>query len=153
MRIVHVASEVAPFAQSGGLADVLAGLPPALAATHRLSVAVVCPLYRGVEAKLAAAGLALDAGTPISVTVGPHTFAASLRTTKLAQVTYGFIDCAPLYDRPGALYGPTPTSEFGDNHLRFAVLGKAALEHGATLFDPRGPIDVLHVHDWQGSPA
>src|ERR1041385_4964174 len=151
MRIVHVASEVAPFAQSGGLADVLAGLPPALAATHRLDVGVVCPLYRGVEARLSAAGATLDAGTPIEIVLGPHTFAASLRTVRIADVTYGFVDCAPLYHRAGSLYGPTPTSEFGDNHLRFAALGKAALEHGAKLVG--GPIDVLHVHDWQGSPA
>ncbi|HUS33089.1 MAG TPA: glycogen/starch synthase, partial [Kofleriaceae bacterium] len=152
MRIVHVSSEVAPFAQSGGLADVLAGLPTALAATHRLDVAVVCPLYRGVEAKLSAAGAKLDAGTPISVTLGPHVFAASLRTARIADVTYGFVDCAPLYDRPGTLYGPTPTSDFPDNHLRFGVLGKVALEHGAKLVGGK-PIDVLHVHDWQGSPA
>jgi starch synthase len=152
MRIVHVASEVAPFAQSGGLADVLAGLPRALAATHRLDVGVLCPLYRGTEAKLVAAGATLDAGTPLSVAVGPHTFAASLRTVRIAEVTYGFVDCAPLYDRPGSLYGPTATSEFPDNHLRFALLGKVALEHGAKLVGGK-PIDVLHVHDWQGSPA
>jgi starch synthase len=148
MRIVHVASEVAPFAQSGGLADVLAGLPSALAATRRLDVAVVCPLYRGVEAKL---GQPLEAGTPITVQVGPHTFHAALRTLRIAEVTYGFIDCPPLYDRPGALYGPTGTSEFHDNHLRFGLLGKAAVEHGDKLVG--GPIDVLHVHDWQGASA
>ena len=152
MRIVHVSSEVAPFAQSGGLGDVLAGLPPALAATHRLDVAVVFPLYRGTEAKIHAAGATLDAGTPISVTVGPHTFSASLRTARIAEVTYGFIDCAPLYDRAGSLYGPTPTTEYPDNHIRFAVLGKVALEHGAKLVGNK-PIDVLHVHDWQGSTA
>lgn len=151
MRIVHVSSEVAPFAQSGGLADVLSGLPTALAATHRLDVGVMCPLYRGVAAKIAAAGATLDAGTPISVTVGPHTFAAALRTTRIADVTYGFVDCAPLYDRPGALYGPTPTTDFADNHLRFGVLGKVAVEHGAKLVG--GRLDVLHAHDWQGSPA
>lgn len=148
MRIVHVASEVAPFAQSGGLADVLAGLPTALAATHRLDVAVVCPLYRGVEAKLPKP---LDAGTSFKVAIGPHTFAAALRTLRIADVTYGFVDCPPLYDRPGTLYGPTPTSDFGDNHLRFAVLGKVAVEHGASLLG--GRLDVLHVHDWQGAPA
>jgi starch synthase len=150
MRILHVASEVAPFAQSGGLADVLGGLPMALASSG-LAVAVVAPLYRGVEDKLARAGVALDAGVPLAVTVGPHTFAARLRVATQARVTYGFIDCPPLYDRAGGLYGPTGTSEFGDNHLRFGVLGKAAVEHGAALLD--GPVDVLHVHDWQGSPA
>lgn len=151
MRVVHVASEVAPFAQSGGLADVLGGLPPALAATLGLDVGVIAPLYRGVEARLTAAGVALDAGLPISVVVGPHTFEAALRIARIGRVVHGFVDCAPLYDRAGGLYGPTGSSDFGDNHLRFGVLGKVALEHGARVVG--GPIDILHVHDWQGSAA
>jgi len=151
MRVVHVASEVAPFAQSGGLADVLAGLPAALADSHGLDVAIMVPLYRGVEAKLAAAGIQLDAGAPIAIEVGWHRFEAALRTAKIGRVTYGFVDCAPLYDRAGTLYGPGGAGEFADNHVRFAALGKAAVEYGARLV--RGPIDVLHVHDWQGAPA
>ncbi|HEU4613615.1 MAG TPA: glycogen/starch synthase, partial [Kofleriaceae bacterium] len=74
MRVVHVASEIAPFAQSGGLADVLAGLPPALADIHGLDVAVIVPLYHGVTGRLAAAQLAVDSGTRIVVDVGPHRF-------------------------------------------------------------------------------
>src|SRR5947208_3007585 len=151
MRIVHVASEVAPFAQSGGLADVLAGLPAALAESHGLDVAIVVPLYHGVSARLAAAGVSLDQGTPISVAIGWRTFEAVLRRARVGRVTYGFVDCAALYDRPGTLYGPGGAAEFHDNHLRFALLGKAALEHGATLVG--GPIDVLHCHDWQGALA
>ncbi len=151
MRVVHVASEVTPFAQSGGLADVLGGLPPALAQAG-VEVGVMLPLYRGVEAKITAAGATLDSGTPISITVGPHVFAGSLRTARLRNVTFGFVDCAPLYDRPGGIYGPTAVSDWTDNHLRFAVLGKAALEHGAKLVGGVFP-DVLHVHDWQASPA
>jgi starch synthase len=151
MRVVHVASEVAPFAQSGGLADVLAGLPGALAEAHGLDVAVIVPLYRGVEAKLAAAGLALAAGEPIAIDVGWHHFPAALRTVRVGRVTYGFVDCAPLFDRAGTLYGPGGAGEFHDNHVRYAVLGKAAIEHGGKLVG--GGIDVLHVHDWQGALA
>jgi len=150
MRILHVASEAAPFAQSGGLADVLGGLPPALAEAGH-DVAVLLPLYRGGEAKIAAAGAALDAGTAIGIHVGPHPFTARLRTTQYGGVTYGFVDCPILYDRAGNMYGPTGNSEFGDNHLRFGALGKVAVEHAAALVG--GPLDVLHVHDWQGSPA
>lgn len=150
MRALHVTSEAAPFAQSGGLADVLGGLPPALARAG-LDVAVLLPLYRGVEAKIAAAGASLDAGTAIHVAVGPHRYAAQLRTARHRGVTYAFVDCPILYDRDGGLYGPTGASEFGDNHLRFGVLGKVAVEHGASLLG--GAVDVLHVHDWQGSPA
>src|SRR5215213_2936610 len=112
MRVLHVASEAAPFAQSGGLADVLGGLPPALA-SRGLDVAVLVPLYRGVAAKVAASGATLDAGTPISIKLGPHTFAASLRKARVGSVTFGFIDCAALYDRTGGLYGPTGNSDWG----------------------------------------
>ena len=150
MRVLHVASEAAPFAQSGGLADVLGGLPPALAHAG-LDVAVLLPLYRGVEAKVAAAGATLDRGAPIQIKLGSHTFAAELRRAVIDQVTYGFIDCPTLYDRSGGLYGPNGASEFGDNHLRFGALGKVAVEHGGALLG--GPVDVLHVHDWQGSAA
>ncbi|MDB4957650.1 MAG: hypothetical protein JWO36_5219 [Myxococcales bacterium] len=151
MRVVHVSSEVAPFAQSGGLADVLAGLPAALAQSHTLDVGVMVPLYQGVPERLAAAGLTLDEGKPIVIQVGPHRFEAALRMARLGRVRYGFVDCAPLYDRPGTLYGPGGPAEFPDNHIRFAALGKAAVEHGAMLVD--GSIDVLHAHDWQGAPA
>jgi len=150
VRVLHVSSEAAPFAQSGGLADVLGGLPPALAHAG-FDVAVLLPLYRGGEAKVAAAGVTLDAGTPIAIQLGPHAYTARLRTTRFRNVTFGFVDCPILYDRAGLLYGPTGNSEFGDNHMRFGALGKVAVEHGASLFG--GPIDVLHAHDWQGSPA
>ena len=151
MRVVHVASEVAPFAQSGGLADVVAGLPAALAEAHGLDVAVIVPLYRGVEARLAAAGIALPAGDAIAIELGWHRFDARLRRARVGRVTYAFVDCAPLYDRAGSLYGPGGAGEFTDNHVRFAALGKAALEHGELVVG--GPVDVLHVHDWQGAPA
>lgn len=150
MRIIHVASEVAPFAQSGGLADVLAGLPAALAADGH-HVGVVVPLYRGVVGKLEAANLRLGAAIPSAVTIGPHRFEAALRPVVVGRVTYGFVECDALYDRPGSLYGPGGAAEFADNHLRFAALGKVAFEHGHGLV--RGPIDVLHAHDWQGALA
>ena len=150
MRVLHVASEVAPFAQSGGLADVLAGLPAALAG-HGVLTGVLVPLYRGVADKLAAAGIALAPGVPVTLEVGAHELAAAIRIAQIGRVRHGFIDCPPLYDRAGALYGPHTTAEFGDNHVRFAALGKAALAAGELLLG--GIPDVLHVHDWQGGPA
>lgn len=149
MRVLHVASEVAPFAQSGGLADVLAGLPAAEAG-HGIEVAVVVPLYRGVADKLAAAGIALAAGTALPLEVGVHRLDAQLRIAEIGGVRHGLVDCPPLYDRPGGLYGPHG-GEFGDNHLRFAALGVAALAAGPVLLG--GPPDILHLHDWQGGAA
>jgi starch synthase len=151
VRVLHVASEVAPFAQSGGLADVVAGLPAAQADSHGLTAAVLVPLYRGVAERLAAAGVALDPGRPLRLEVGSHQLDAAIRIASVGRVRYGFVDCPALYDRDGGLYGPHGAGEFRDNHVRFAALGKAALAAGDLLLGAAP--DVLHVHDWQGSAA
>jgi starch synthase len=150
VRVLHVASEVAPFAQSGGLADVLAGLPAALAG-HGVATAVLVPLYRGVADKLAAMNIELAPGAPVALDLGVHHLAAAIRIAEVGQVRHGFLDCPALYDRPGGLYGPHATGEFGDNHVRFAALGKAALAAGELLLG--GTPEVLHLHDWQGGAA
>lgn len=151
MRVVHVASEVAPFAQSGGLADVVSGLPAAQAEDHGLTVGVIVPMYRGVAGRLAQAGITLEPGVPLSLEVGVHKLTAALRIARVGRVRYGFVECAALYDRPGTMYGPGGAGEWHDNHLRFAALGKAAIVGASALLD--GPADVVHVHDWQGAPA
>ncbi|HWO23064.1 MAG TPA: glycogen synthase GlgA [Kofleriaceae bacterium] len=155
MRILHVASELAPFAQTGGLGDVAAGLPAAQAALGE-DTAVLVPLYRGVATQLVAAGLSLDS-RPLPIDLGPHRFEGALRIAQVGRVRCGFLDVPALYDRDGGPYGPGGTAEFGDNHVRFGALGKAALAAGSLLFGggggTGGGVDVLHAHDWQGSPA
>jgi starch synthase len=148
VRILHVSSELAPFAQTGGLGDVSAGLPPAQAELGH-DAAVLVPLYRGVAHQLIAAGLSLDS-LPLPIELGAHRFDAALRIARIGRVRCGFLDIPALYDRPGGPYGPGGTAEFGDNHVRFAALGKAALAASAHLL---GGLDVLHAHDWQGGPA
>src|SRR5262245_43890565 len=125
MRVLHVSSELAPFAQTGGLGDVVAGLPAAQAELG-LEPAVLVPLYRGVAAQLIAAGLSLDSH-PLPIELGPHRFDAALRIARIGRVRCGFLDAPALYDRPGGPYGPGGTADFGDNHVRFGALGKAAL--------------------------
>src|SRR3569833_3266901 len=142
MRVVHGASEVAPFAQSGGRADVVAGLPAAQAESHGLVAAVVVPLYRSAAASLAARSITLAPGEAFTVTVGPNAISGVLRIARDGHVTFGFVDVPALYDRAGTLYGPGGASEFTDNPLRFAVLSKVAVELGPTLVG--GPPDVLH---------
>jgi len=148
VRVLHVSSELAPFAQTGGLGDVLAGLPAAQAELG-LDAAVLVPLYRGVAHELIAAGLSLDS-QPMPLELGVHRFDGALRIAQIGRVRCGFLDIPALYDRGGGLYGPGGTAEFGDNHVRFAALGKAALAASAHLL---GGLDVLHAHDWQGGPA
>src|SRR5262249_18025895 len=48
MNVLHVCSEVAPLAKTGGLADVLGALPKALTA-HGVHVTVVAPRYGFID--------------------------------------------------------------------------------------------------------
>ena len=137
--VLIVGSEAQPFAKTGGLADVLGALPPALG---RLgwNVTLVLPRYRGV-----AAGPILE---QFPVTVGGYTRAAAFHEVPLADEARAIlVDCADLYDRD-ALYGPANT-DYPDNALRFAFLARAALEFAAR----RGGAAVVHAHDWQAGLA
>ena len=132
-----VASEAHPFAKTGGLAEVAAALPAALARLGH-DVTLVLPRYRGAAA---------DA-TPsrtIDMVLGARRFTTGLIEQRLddgVQVT--LIDVPALFDRPG-LYGQDG-GDYPDNALRFAVLARAALEY-ARLSGQR--YDVIHAHDWQ----
>jgi starch synthase len=131
-----VASEAAPFAKTGGLADVLGALPAALARLGE-EVAVLLPFYRGIPFPPAGPILTL------SVQVGPHGYTVAIHEVVRHNVRYLFAECPALYDRAG-IYG-TPAGDYPDNHIRFAVLSQAALGVARSVFRP----DVFHGHDWQ----
>jgi len=150
VRVLHVASEVAPFAQSGGLADVVAGLPAAQAALG-IDTCVCVPLYHGVAHKLYDAGIQIDQSIAVPLTLGSWSLTAHLRIAHVGFVRYAFVDIPALFDRPGGLYGPGGAAEHPDNQIRFGALGKAAVAAGPKLFGASP--DILHVHDWQGGPA
>jgi starch synthase len=145
VRIVHVASEVAPWAQTGGLGQVVGALPAALAAGGA-DVTVVAPLHRGVRGKAEAAGAPLvDAGIEVAVPLSGAAVRGRCFETRSGAARVLFVDCPLLYDRAG-LYGDGGV-DFPDNPFRFAFLAGAALEASARL--PGGPPDVVHCHDWQ----
>ncbi len=152
MRVLHVASEVAPWAQTGGLADVAAALPPACAAvTPGLVTATVAPLYRAARTRLAQAGATLGRGHAVTVVVGPHRFDVTVAPVGAAGThRVWLVDCPPLYDRDG-LYSDAAGHDFADNHVRFAVLCRAALATAPAILG--GAPDVIHGHDWQAGLA
>ena len=138
--VLVIGSEALPFAKTGGLADVLGALPPALA---RLgwTATVALPRYRGVTA-----GSAVDRFT---VTVGGFAREIDFFKATLADgATAILIDCPELYDRE-ALY-TVDSTDYPDNPLRFAMLVRAALEF--TARDGTAPT-VVHAHDWQAGLA
>jgi starch synthase len=138
-RVLMVASEAAPFVKTGGLADVLGGLPPALKNAGE-DVAVVLPKYRTVE--LAAPERVYQ---DLPIRVGGALFLVAIDRVLRDGVPYYFVVSPPLYDRDG-IYN-SAGRDFPDNHVRFAVLCRAAMEIARRIFRPQ----LIHCHDWQAS--
>ncbi len=140
MKIVFAASECVPFSKTGGLADVVGALPPALAALGH-EVTVYLPKYK--QTKLA------DPQTMVrSVTVpfdDRYRFGSVVDGGSHSGVKFYFIDYPPYFDRD-ALYG-TPLGDYRDNAERFALYSRAVLEGCKVLGVP----DVFHCHDWQSA--
>ncbi len=144
LRLCLASSEVAPFAKTGGLADVLLGLGRFLGkkGPHGPGhdVRVFMPFYkRVVDHKLRTTPLA--GAQAIDVRFPQRTIRFHIRVAPLPQseVPVYFVDCPELYDRPG-IY----TSD-GDEALRFAMLSRAVIETCQRL---QWAPDVIHCNDW-----
>ena len=88
MNILYAASEAAPYAASGGLADVAGSLPKAVTAKGN-DCRVVMPLYKNVRADLRASMTYL---TNITVDVAWRKQYCGILTSISNGVTYYFID-------------------------------------------------------------
>jgi starch synthase len=131
-----VSSEAAPFAKTGGLADVVGALPSALR-DFGDEVAVVIPRYGTID--LTSARRVYD---HLPVHLGRVRYDTSVYQAP-AEFPLYLVDCSPLFDRTG-FYGASGM-DYPDNHIRFAVFARAALGVARYLFRP----DIIHCHDWQ----
>jgi starch synthase len=138
MHIAFAASECVPFSKTGGLADVIGALPPALAHLGH-KVTVYLPRYK--QSKLDNPRKVIP-----SITVpfdDRYRFCSVLDGGVRAGVQFYFIDYPPYFDRD-ALYG-TALGDYHDNAERYALFSRAVLESAKVLGVP----DVFHCHDWQ----
>jgi starch synthase len=141
LRILFVASEVEPFAKTGGLADVVGALPRALAALGH-DVRILMPKYRGVERH---AGPLDPLLTRIEVPIGDRRVEGALLAARpVSSVPVYFVAQDGYYDRP-SLY-TTPEGDYPDNCERFVFFCRAAL---AALPGIEWTPQVIHIHDWQ----
>ena len=139
-RIAYVTSEIAPFAKTGGLADVSSALPIALSEAGH-DVRVFAPLYSAIDvAKFEFEAVPELADVPLQLgnrRLRYSVFRAPLPGTK---VVVHFVHCPALYDR-ASLY-----TNDADEHVRFALLSHASIE--ACQRWAWAP-EVFHCHDWQ----
>jgi len=135
-RVLMVSSEAAPFAKTGGLADVVGALPEALRAVGD-EAAVVIPRYGSIDLK--GARRVFD---NLPIYLGAERYDTSIYQAAANYPLY-LVECPLLYDRKG-FYGESGV-DYPDNHIRFAVLARAALGVARYLFRT----DLFHCHDWQ----
>ncbi|CAN6466296.1 unnamed protein product [Victoria cruziana] len=156
MRLVFVSAEVAPWSKTGGLGDVLGGLPPAMAARgHR--VMTISPRYDQYSD-------AWDTSAVVQVKVGDRTETVRFFHSYKRGVDRVFVDhpwfLAKVWGiTAGKLYGPTTGVDYQDNQLRFSLLCQAALEAPRVLnlknsqyfSGPYGEDVVFIANDWHTS--
>jgi len=141
LNILFVASEVVPFAKTGGLADVAGALPKAIKDLGH-NIIVVMPRYYKIDiSKLK------KLPDPLGVSMGVMgEFWAGVYTTTLpnSDVPIYMIDYEEYFGRNG-LYEDEHGNGYTDNDNRFIFLSKASLQLCKMLhFTP----DIVHANDW-----
>jgi starch synthase len=139
LRICFVASEVAPLAKTGGLADVAGALPRYLHSKSH-DVRLIMPLYSRIDTRaLELHPVQFVQRVPLAL--GAHHFEFSVFTAALpgSSLMIYLVHCPALYDRPGIYTGGA------DEHLRFLLLTRAAIETCQRMgFAPQ----IFHCNDW-----
>lgn len=133
MKVLICASEGAPYAKTGGLADVIGALPKALK-DNGVDCRVIMPYYKKIKDKNEAEykGYAY-------VRIGQRMEYVGVFQATFNDVDFYFIDNDRYFYREG-FYG------YGDDGERFAFFDFAVLEAMKVVdFIP----DVLHCNDWQ----
>ncbi|PWB76470.1 glycogen synthase GlgA [candidate division GN15 bacterium] len=146
LRILEAASEVAPFARTGGLGDVLGSLPKALAKLGH-DVKVAMPRYGSIDPEsfnLTPANIEFA----VEVAAKPHRCRVLHRRDQKAKVDYYFLENDEYFGRDEFYLDPKTGKDFADNDERFVFFGRAVLELAKRLnWSP----DIVHAHDWQAA--
>lgn len=146
LNILMAASEVVPFAKTGGLADVVGALPKALRAMGH-DVRVVMPRYYVVDREKY--GLKLlegSLGVPMGI-MGEVWASVYEGVIPSSDVPIYFIEYEKFFGRSGLYdeYG----EGFEDNDNRFIFFSRAVMQLAKKLrFHP----DVIHANDWHTAP-
>lgn len=142
MKIVFVSSEIVPFASTGGLGDVCAALPKALAKQGVEAIRIM-PLYQQID-RLRYRLERCD--VELHVPLGHAWYQGGVWKQEFEGVTTFFIQSEEFFERAG-LYG-SGGHGYADNFERFLFFQKAVVR----LIDTWGmKPDVVHCNDWQSA--
>ena len=140
MKILFAASEMVPFCKTGGLADVIGGLPPVLADMGH-DVAVMLPGYSVIDRKRY--GFRKKTRR-IDIPIGRKKKPLVISSTQWKGVAVYLLENGEFFGKNG-LYGDDG-GDYSDNGYRFVFFSRGVLEAAKRLrFKP----DIVHTHDWQ----
>lgn len=143
MRVLFATAEMSPLAKTGGLADVSAALPLALAECG-VDIRTILPAYPSALDSVIAKGSAIALGPML----GLDDVALIAAKTPDTQIPLWLLDCPSLYRREGGLYADPEKRAWADNFLRFGLLShvvaRMAVDGAGTDWLP----DLVHVNDW-----
>lgn len=174
VKVLYVSAELFPLLKTGGLADVSAALPPALAA-QGADVRLLLPAFPSVQAGVTPSGAALPlpAGRDVHhhhhtathtawpawvhslpAGLGPlaHTADGSAPWLQTGHITASgqpvwLLHAPGLYEQGQHPYHDNNGHAWANSAARFAWLGWAAALLGLGLDSAWTP-DVVHGHDW-----
>jgi len=141
-KVLFAASEVYPFAKSGGLADVAAALPKALSETFAISV--IMPFYRSIDA---VRYNIVPLNIFYTLNMNGKAYEVKLYGCSYRGITYYFV-YAPVLSEREYLYGPADQG-YADNAVRFALFCRVIVK----LLKEDGDFSILHLNDWQTALA
>ena len=144
MRILFASSEAYPFVKTGGLADVSASLPRALAALGH-DVVLLLPAYREALA------VALPLGIRVLQITEQDGQGVRLLETQLpgSTVRVWLVDCPAFFDRAGNPYLDANGNPWGDNAARFALFCRIGASIARDACGLGWCPEVVHANDWQ----
>jgi starch synthase len=148
MKVLHLAAEVFPLVKTGGLADVVAALPVALA-QQGADVRLLLPGLPAVLDAVQGARTVIDIGACFGA-LRVRLLLARLPGSKLPVYV---VDAPYLYRRGGSPYQDSLGEEWPDNLQRFALLGWVAAHLAGEDADPQWAPDIVHAHDWHAAMA
>lgn len=144
-RIAMLSSECAPFAKTGGLADMVGALPKALKELGH-DVIIILPKYASIDYVRYGLRPYLS---PLGVWMGTEQEWCGVFATYLEDVPVYFIESHKYFDRWG-LYHDHDFRDYQDNPRRFGFFTRAGLQLCRDMgFAPH----IVHAHDWQTALA
>lgn len=146
LRILFLSSEVAPFAKTGGLADVSSALPKALFDMGH-DVRVLTPKYGSIsDRKYILREVIRLKKIPIQMGGKEHITSAKSAFIPDAKVQIYFLEYKPFFGRQDLYVDSKTGKDFPDNAERFMLFSRAVLETIKLLvWQPQ----IIHCNDWQ----